>query len=112
MAHKFLAEKVHVKCNQTGTIHKVKIYFLSKTDDSELCHEDMKAGNELIMDFDKKSYPVTTIKITSQSGMLFLFFVICQCGFITKDSRKKKDAVEEKSQAVADIIKNAKSAIS
>lgn len=60
----YCAEKIHVKCNQSGKVFKTKITSLSTEEGDYLTAADLVAGNELIMDYDKKSYPVTVIKIS------------------------------------------------
>ena len=54
-------EKVHVKYNQTGKVLKTKLSFLSKEDFGLLTLDDLAEGSQLILDMDKKSYPVTVI---------------------------------------------------
>ena len=77
MLHHF-TERIQVKCNQTGKIFRVKISSLSKDDmDSSLSAADLAQGSQLIMDFEKKSYPVTVMKVTDEphNGMCILLFV-------------------------------------
>lgn len=74
----FHTERVNVKCNQTGKIFKEKVSTLSREDLQEpLTAADFLRGSQLLMDINKKSYPVTVQKvvtlITDQSeGILSL----------------------------------------
>lgn len=52
-----------VKCNQTGTTHKVEVTELSREDGEPLTKSCITKGNQLLMEKDKKSYPVTIVKI-------------------------------------------------
>lgn len=61
------AEKIQVKCNQSGKIIKTKITSLSNEEGDYLTAADLVPGSQLILDCDKKSYPVTVIKVSGIS---------------------------------------------
>lgn len=58
------AEKIHVKCNQNGRTHKVKVSSLSNKDGEDVTKSDLVPGAQLILDFEDKPYPVTFIKVS------------------------------------------------
>ena len=55
-------EKVSVKCNQTGKVFKVKVASLSRVDDGNMSAEDLAEGSQLLMNMNRKEYPVTVLK--------------------------------------------------
>ena len=56
-----------VQCNQTGKTHKVKIASLSQEDLEQLKASDLTRGSQIMMEYNKKSYPVTVQKVISDS---------------------------------------------
>jgi hypothetical protein len=56
-------EKIHVKYNQSGKVHKVKISLLSNEEGDYVTAEDLVPGSQLILDYGNKPYSVTFIKI-------------------------------------------------
>lgn len=55
-------EKVSVKCNQTGKVFKVKVASLSRVDDGNMSADDLAEGSQLLMNMNRKEYPVTVLK--------------------------------------------------
>ena len=118
MLHHF-TERIQVKCNQTGKIFRAKISSLSKDDiDSSLSAADLAQGSQLIMDFEKKSYPVTVMKVTDEprNGMCILLFVFIfdnQILYHLKGTKKKITMPESQPiEELSEIIDQAKSAVS
>ena len=56
-----------VKCNQSGKEYTVKVGALSRADLDEITPEDLTRGSQLLIDYGKKSYPVTVQRIKSAS---------------------------------------------
>ena len=61
----YYAEKVYVKCNQTGKVYKVKVTALARTDEEDMTMDDLVQGSQLLLTLNKKSYPVTVQKVVS-----------------------------------------------
>lgn len=53
---------MNVKCNQTGKVFKVKVTSLSRVDDGNMSAEDLAEGSQLLMNMNRKEYPVTVLK--------------------------------------------------
>ena len=53
---------MNVKCNQTGKVFKVKVTSLSRVDDGNMSAEDLAEGSLLLMNMNRKEYPVTVLK--------------------------------------------------
>ena len=54
-----------MKCNQSGKHFKVKTVALSTADSEPLTlMKELEKGTQLLLDINKKSYPVTVIKVT------------------------------------------------
>ena len=53
---------MNVKCNQTGKVFKVKVTSLSRVDDGNMSVEDLAEGSQLLMNMNRKEYPVTVLK--------------------------------------------------
>ena len=49
-------ERIHVQCNQTGKIHKVKVTSLSREDLEPLGGNDYSKGSQPLLEYNKKSY--------------------------------------------------------
>ncbi len=60
-----------MQCNQSGKNFKVKIVALSTTDSEPLTTmKELEKGAQLLLDWKKKSYPVTVIKVSDgKQGM-------------------------------------------
>ena len=61
----YYLEKVEVKCNQTGEHFFAKLEALSREDTMQITMEELNEGAQLLMKHNKKSYPVTILKIDS-----------------------------------------------
>lgn len=63
-----------MKCNQSGQIYKAKVTSLCTEDMNSITAADLIEGKQLMMDYNKKSYPVTVMKVVtlqdeSKNGM-------------------------------------------
>lgn len=58
-----LIERVTVKCNQTNKKFKVDVSSLSREDGEPLTEDDIAPEKQLLMEHNKKSWPVTVIKV-------------------------------------------------
>jgi hypothetical protein len=56
-------EKVEVKCNQTGKVLKASVKALSLENGQAISESDLKKGAELLLDYNKKSFPVTILQV-------------------------------------------------
>ena len=54
-----------MKCNQLGKLFQVKVTALSRSDDECLTMDDLAESSQLLMTSNKKSYPVTVLKVIS-----------------------------------------------
>lgn len=61
-------EKIQVKCNQSGKIYKASVKDLSLEDGQAISEEHLEKGTEVLYEYNKRSYPVTVIKVTSEDG--------------------------------------------
>ena len=91
-------EKIDVTCNQTGEHFNVYIDSLFNDAGENLTSNDLKPGSQALMEYKKKSYPVTVVdkfdgKCGLHSVMNLYHFLLCRCGKATK----KKDVNEEHS---------------
>ena len=66
-----LIEKVSVKCNQTNKKFKVDTSTLSCDDGEPLTEDDLVKGSQLLMELDKKSWPVTVLKVFDEPNGKF-----------------------------------------
>ena len=63
----FGIEKIWVKCNQIGKKHKVPFCSLSMEDGSSVTQSaDLAEGQELLLEYGKKSYEVTIFSIENK----------------------------------------------
>ena len=91
-------EKVSVKCNQTGKVFKVKVASLSRVDDGNMSADDLAEGSQLLMNMNRKEYPVTVLKDRSTlkealkevqlSNAVILFKIKHECMFGVQVLRK------------------------
>lgn len=63
-------EKVCVKCNQTGKVFKVDSTALTRGDNESMTMDDLVEGSQLLLQMNKKSYPVTVRRIISVLGQV------------------------------------------
>ena len=56
-----------MQCNQMGKEHKVRITSLSREDGQPVTISDLMEGKELLLDYNKKSYGVTVLKIVGKN---------------------------------------------
>lgn len=75
----FYAEKFSVKCNQSGKLYTVKVNSLSRKDEQPLTTTDLEKGSQLLMDYRKKSYPVTFVKHLTEVEPQGLRYFPCIC---------------------------------
>ena len=70
----YFSERVCVQCNQTGKMIKSDVQALSREDGQPLSGDNLKKGVQLLLECNKKSYPVTVIKVEdktiNQSGIM------------------------------------------
>lgn len=59
-----------VKCNQTNKKFKVDASVLSRENGEPLTEADLVVGGQLLMDYNKKSWPVSVMKIEESNGKL------------------------------------------
>lgn len=64
----FLIERVTAQCNQTNKKFKVDASVLSRDDGEPLTEDDVTMGSQLLMEYNKKSWPVTVIKIDESNS--------------------------------------------
>ena len=63
-------EKVCVKCNQTGKVFKVNSTALTRGVNENMTMADLVEGSQLLLQTNKKSYPVTVWRIISVLGQV------------------------------------------
>ena len=56
-------EKMSVRCNQTNKKFKVDVTVLSSANGEPLNSNHLKESSQLLMDYNRKSWPVTVIKV-------------------------------------------------
>ena len=73
-------EKNQVKCNQSGKLFKVKIAALSNPDLEPITTmAELEKGTQLLLEFNKKSYPVTVLKtIEDRTGREQIIYITNQ----------------------------------
>ena len=109
-------ERVNVKCNQTGKIIKAKLTSLSREDTESLTASDLKKGSQLLLESNKKSYPVTVQKVVTinsdSEGMCFNNLSICMyypyaTNSTASGSKRKKSSEDD----LAEILSDAKDSV-
>lgn len=65
LSHVYTVGKIHVKCNQTGKLFRMKVRKLCREDGDPLEKEDLVEGAQLVMTLNKKPYSVTFQEIIS-----------------------------------------------
>ena len=61
-------EKIQVKCNQSGKLHKANVQDLSLENGQSITEKHLAKGSEVLYEHNKKCYPVTVIKVISENG--------------------------------------------